>query len=324
MDEALLEEIGFDDLFQGVALLGKRRRQGLDADRSTAIVIGKASEIAPVHGVETAFIHLQPVERGVGGGGVDRRRAGDRGEIAHPAQQPGGDPGGAAGAPRDLAGAVILERHAQHPGAAPHDPLQFVDIVEVEPQRDAEALSQGIGDEAGARRRADEGEGRQLDAHGPRARPLADHEVELKILHRRVEDFLDRRLEPVHLVDEQYVPGLEIGQDGGKIAGPQYDRPGSGVKADTEFAGDDLGQGRLAETRRPRQHDVIERLGAAGGGGDEHPEVVAHLGLAGELGKGPRAKGRFLAVGGGNFRRDGARVAHDLASLMLPLPLRDP
>ena len=61
--------------------------------------------------------------------------------------------GGATRAPRDLPRAVILERHVQHPGAAPHDPLQFVDIVEDEPQRDAEALSQGVGDETGARRR---------------------------------------------------------------------------------------------------------------------------------------------------------------------------
>ena len=44
--------------------------------------------------------------------------------------------------------------------------------------------------------------------HRARRRPLADDEVELEVLHRRIEDFLDRRIEPVDLVDEQHVARL--------------------------------------------------------------------------------------------------------------------
>ena len=50
-------------------------------------------------------------------------------------------------------------------------------------------------------------------------RPLADDQVELEILHRRIEDLLDRRREPVDLVDEQHVARLQVGQQRGEIAG---------------------------------------------------------------------------------------------------------
>jgi hypothetical protein len=52
-----------------------------------------------------------------------------------------------------------------------------------------------------------------------RAAGLADDEIELKVLHGRIEDFLDRRGEPMDLVDEQYVAVFEIGEECGKVSG---------------------------------------------------------------------------------------------------------
>ncbi len=40
---------------------------------------------------------------------------------------------------------------------------------------------------------------------GARARTLADDDVDLEVLHGRVEDLLDGAVEPVYLVDEQHV-----------------------------------------------------------------------------------------------------------------------
>ena len=45
----------------------------------------------------------------------------------------------------------------------------------------------------------------RLDLHRARRRPFADDQVELVILHRRIEDFLDRRIEAMDLVDEEDV-----------------------------------------------------------------------------------------------------------------------
>ena len=61
--------------------------------------------------------------------------------------------------------------------------------------------------------------------HRARRRPLADDQIELKILHRRIKHFLDRRIEPVNLVDEQDVALFQIGEQRREIAGFGDDRP---------------------------------------------------------------------------------------------------
>ena len=69
--------------------------------------------------------------------------------------------------------------------------------------------------------------------HRPRARPLADHDVELEVLHRRIEDLLDRRAHAVHFVDEEHLARLEVGEDRREIArasrapGPDVARTGT-------------------------------------------------------------------------------------------------
>ena len=101
-----LDQIGLDDVLDGVARLRQRGGERLDADRAAAVVHRDGREIAPVHGVEAGGVDFQRGERLVGDGAVDRGGAGDGGEIAHAAQQPSGDARGAAGAARDFVGAV--------------------------------------------------------------------------------------------------------------------------------------------------------------------------------------------------------------------------
>ena len=50
------------------------------------------------------------------------------------------------------------------------------------------------------------------------AGPFADHDVDLEVLERRIEDLLDDRRQPVDLVDEQHVARLEVGEDRGEVA----------------------------------------------------------------------------------------------------------
>ena len=143
----------------------------------------------------------------------------DGGEVAHPAQQPGRDPRRAARAPRDLVRGLGQQLQPEQPGAAQHDRLELGHLVELEPGHDAEPVAQGRGQQAGAGGGADQGERRQVEPDRARRRPLADHQVELVVLHRRIEDLLDRRLQPVDLVDEQHVARLQVGEDGGEVAG---------------------------------------------------------------------------------------------------------
>src|SRR6185436_12193702 len=121
-------------------------------------------------------------------------------------------------------------------------------------------------------------------------------EVELKILHSRVKDFLDRRVEPVDLIDEQHVALLEIGEERGEIAGPGDDRSRGGAEIDAELARHDLGERGLAEPGRADEQHVVESFLACARRSDEHPEIGACLALADELVESLRAQRRIRRV----------------------------
>ena len=85
--------------------------------------------------------------------------------------------------------------------------------------------------------------------------------------------------------------------------------PGGGAEADAEFAGDDLGQGGLAEARRAEQQHVVERLAAGARGLDEDGEVIAGGLLTDEFIEALGAKGGFAEIVLGAVGCEGA-VGH--------------
>ena len=112
--------------------------------------------------------------------------------------------------------------------------------VELQALDDAEAVAQRRGQQAGAGGRADQGEGRQVELDRARRRALADHDVDLEVLHRRVQHFLDHRREAVDLVDEQHVVRLQVGQQRGQVAGLLDHRAGGLAQVDAQLVGDDV------------------------------------------------------------------------------------
>ena len=204
--------------------------------------------------------------------------------------------------------AVVGQLDAEQARGAADDLLQFLDRVEIEPDRNPEPVAQRRGQQPLPRGRADQREARQIDPDRARRRPFADHQVERAILHRRIEHFLDRRIEPVDLVDEQDVAVLEVGQQRGEVARLGDDRAGGGAEADAHLAREDPGQRRLAEPRRPVEQDVVERLAPALRGADEHPQVLARRLLADELVEALRAQRRIGVLAGALGRRDAGGI----------------
>ena len=235
------------------------------------------------------------------------------------AQQPAGDARGAAGAARDLVGAVGGDRDAEHARAAVDDLLELGLGIKIEPHRNAEAVAQRIGEQPGARGRADQREFGEVDLHRARRRSLADDEVELKILHGRIKDLLDHRIEAMDFVDEQHVALFEIGEQRREIAGLGDHRPRRGAEIDGKLARHDLRQRGFAEPGRADEQDVIERVAPRPRRFDEHGEIGADLALADELGKPLRAQaclrrvfvaalGRYQLASGFAVHRCGPRV----------------
>ncbi len=198
------------------------------------------------------------------------------------------------------------------------DRLELGRLVEHQAQRDAEALAQRARHQAGTGGGADQGERRQVDAHRARRRPFADDEVELEVLHCRVEDLLDRRHQAVDLVDEEHVARLQVGEQRGEIAGALNDRPGRQAVADAHLARDDLGQRRLAETGRTREENMVEGFAARACGQNKHPQILADLALPDEIVEGERSQRGFAEIVLAAGAVDDARIAHDAISLRPP------
>ena len=70
-------------------------------------------------------------------------------------------------------------------------------------------------------------------------------------LERAVEALLAGLAEPVDLIDEEDVPLVDVGEDGGQVAGSLDGRSAGGVDVDPELARDDAGDLRgLVEAAR--------------------------------------------------------------------------
>ena len=107
------------------------------------------------------------------------------------------------------------------------------------------------------------------------------------------------------LVDEEHVALFEVRQNRGQIAGSLDRRTARGLDLHAEFVGDDLRERRLAQPRRSRQQDVVERLVARPRGLDEHAEVLLDARLTQVLGEPLRPQVAVdLEVVFGELRRD--------------------
>src|SRR5262245_51453544 len=61
-DEALLDEIGLDDVLDGAALLAERRCQALDADRTAVELLDDRQQELAIHHVEAERVDIEHVE----------------------------------------------------------------------------------------------------------------------------------------------------------------------------------------------------------------------------------------------------------------------
>ena len=102
------------------------------------------------------------------------------------------------------------------------------------------------------------------------------------------------RGKPVHLVDEQHVAVVEVGEDRREVAGP-FER-GSARRRDARahLVGDDAAEARLAEAGRAREQHVVDGLAALLRRGEHDLEVLAQARLADELVEPARPQRRLL------------------------------
>src|SRR5262249_20650053 len=228
-----------------------------------------------------------------------------------------GDARRAPRAPRNFVGAIRCDADAQHARATIDDLLEFFLGIEIEPHRNSESIAQRIRQQPRAGGGADQRERGQVNLHRTRRGTLADDQVELEILHRRIEDLLYGRIEPVDLVDEQNIARLEIGEQRREIPRLCDHRTRGGAEVDAQLTRNDLRQRRLAETRWADKKHMVKRFLAGARRFDEHAQVRARLLLPDEFRQALRPQRRIdvvIALVGSN---KAAGVVH-LASSLRP------
>jgi hypothetical protein len=285
VEEADLDEEGFVDLFEGVLLFGQGGGEGVEADGAAIVFFDDSAEQAAVELVEAVGVDFEEGEGSLGGCAVDATGGADFGEVADAAEEAVGDAGCAAGAHGDLGGAVAVDGDAEDFGGALDYPAEFVVGIELEAEKDAEAGAERRREQAGARGGSDEGEG--VDAHdvGARRGAGADHDVELVVLECGVELFFHDGLEAVDLIEEEDLPGLEVGEDGGHVALDLEGGAAGLLEGDVELVGDDSREGGFTEAGGTEEKDVIEGFAAGLGGLKRDGELFLGFGLADEFGE---------------------------------------
>src|SRR6266446_4124441 len=169
-------------------------------------------------------------------------------------------------------------------------PVDVVETVLVNVEESEGVAGNRSRDLAGASGRSDQREAAQIQTVRPGAGPLTDDDVELEVLHRGIEDFLDIGLEPMNLVDEKHIAEFEVCQNRSQITLHLDQRAGGRTESCPHFVGNNGSECRLTQPGRTVQKNVVERLTALARGLDGYVEVVLNRLLANVLRNPPRTK----------------------------------
>ncbi len=109
-----------------------------------------------------------------------------------------------------------------------------------------ETVAQRRSQQARTSRRADQSKAFQIELDRSRRRALTDHDIDLIVLHRRIEHFFNNMVQAMNFVDKEDIALFEVGQQRSQVAGLLDHRPRSRFDIHAHFAGDDVGERSFA------------------------------------------------------------------------------
>lgn len=282
-EKSELEQVGLVDVHDRVGLFGDGGGESVEPDGPPVKAVDQRPQQAAVALVEAERVDLKLAESSIGDGVGDHAVGADFGIVADALEKSVDDSRGAACASGEGGAAGRFELDVECASAASDDAFEFAGAVEIETLDDAEAVAQGGCEEGEAGGGADERERFDGEPQTAGGRAFADQDVEGEILHRWVEHLFDATGEAVDFVDEEDVVLTEGAENAGEVAGSLDCGTGGGAQADAHFGGDDSGEGGFAESGRPVEEDVIQRLLARARGFDGNAERFVGGGLADEF-----------------------------------------
>ena len=141
----------------------------------------------------------------------------DLGKIADPLDQPVDNARGPAGPAGNLGPALLVYGNSQQACRTHDDSVQLGRGVKVQAIDQAKPFTKRGREGPGTGRGPDQGKARQVQLDRARRGPLPDYQIQLEILHRRVQRLFDGSREPMDFINKQHVAVLEIRQDRGQI-----------------------------------------------------------------------------------------------------------
>ena len=124
------------------------------------------------------------------------------------------------------------------------------------------------------RRRTDDRKPRQVQPDGARRRSLADDDIQLEILHRRIQNLLHRPAEAMNFIDEQNIAVRQISQNRRQIARFLNRRAAGHTQICAHFISNHRRHGRLAKPRRAVQQHMVKRLAALFGSSNRQFQIL--------------------------------------------------
>ena len=260
LKKADLKQVGFDHFLDGIFFFVKRGAERSQANRSAVEFFYDGQQELAVEFVQAENVDFHSVERVFCDVRIDDVVMIDLREIAHAAEQAVCDSRCSTRPAGDLFGAFRIDLDIENSGRAFHDPLQLVHTVEIQMKHYAEPSAKRCGYQAGPSSRTDQRKFLQRHIQRPRASTLPDHQVEPVIFHGGIKNFLDRRMQPMDLVDEKYIAFFEICEDRRKVAGLFDDRASGGLQCRAHLVRNNIRERRFTDARRAGEQNVIQRL----------------------------------------------------------------
>ena len=168
----------------------------------------------------------------------------------------------------------MVDRHAQDGCRARHDLGKLLDRVVIQAIRNAKAVAQRASQHTRAGRCRHQRKLGDIEANRASGRTFTDHDIERKVLHSGIQDFLDRPIKAVDLVNKQHVTRLQVSQDGCQVTGARNSGAARRLDLSAQLVGDNRGQRGLAQARRAREDHVVERLATALCRLDQHTKAL--------------------------------------------------
>ncbi len=283
LQQALLQKVRLVHVLDRPGIFSESGRDRLDAYGPAPKLLDDRTQDRSIDTVQAQVIDFQTIERVVGDVAGNHLSALDLGEISNAPKEAVRDSGCAASPAGNLAGAVGLDRVTEDSRRAGENLEQGILSIELEVEHDAKSVSQRTGQQTLTGGCSDHGECGQVEPDGAGRRALTHQDIDLLVLHRGIQDLLDRPRQPVDLVDEEHGACFEVGKDTDQITGTLDGGPAGDMDRSVHLGCDDVGESGFPQARRTIEKEMVERFTALPSGAEEDGQIVLDALLADEL-----------------------------------------